>query len=56
MMLFATLSGCAKLTAIGATEACAVWPYTTWSTADTDETIAGNKVNNARKQAFCEGL
>jgi hypothetical protein len=53
-MLCLTLAGCAKEIAIGAREACVVWPYTSWHDDDTDQTIRGNKVNNARKEAFCK--
>lgn len=53
MMFCVILAGCARTTAIGVTEACAVWPYTSWHVKDTDKTIEGNKVNNARRAEFC---
>lgn len=34
---------------------CTVWPYTTWVEQDSDLTILGNKLNNARKKGFCDG-
>lgn len=52
-MLCVTLSGCATTMGGGAIEACTVWPPTSWSVKDTDKTIEGNKVNNARRTAFC---
>lgn len=57
--LILALSGCAKMTAIGATKAtttdvCKVWQYIKWSVKDTDETIEQAKVNNARRKGFCK--
>jgi hypothetical protein len=35
--------------------ACAVWKDITWSKKDTDQTITEIKVNNARRDAWCQG-
>lgn len=49
------LTGCASQTkpAVTVDSVCAIWPTTSWSKKDTDETIAGNKFNNARRSGFC---
>lgn len=49
------LSGCAiPIGRVGTVDsACAVWPTTSWSKKDTDETIRGNKFNNARREGYC---
>jgi len=33
---------------------CDFWRPTTWSSKDTPQTIEGNKINNARRKAWCE--
>lgn len=51
-----TLSGCAswtRNTAGTADGACAVWPATPYSKLDTEKTIEGNRLNNARREGFC---
>jgi hypothetical protein len=49
------LGSCAQTTAIsGASSACAVWPYVSWSDKDTDKTIADAKMNNARRDGWCK--
>jgi hypothetical protein len=35
--------------------ACAVWKDISWSKKDTDQTITEIKVNNARRDAWCQG-
>lgn len=49
------LSACASQTkpAVTVDSVCAIWPTTSWSQKDTDETIKGNKFNNARRSGFC---
>lgn len=32
---------------------CSAWPYVTWSSLDTPQTILDAKGNNAAKSAFC---
>ena len=50
----ATLSGCARVTAIGGiSTACDVWKPISWSSKDTTDTIVEVKVNNARRNGFC---
>ena len=49
------LGGCATTTVTGVTSACSVWKAVSWSSKDTDRTIAEVKVSNARRKAFCEG-
>jgi uncharacterized protein YceK len=55
--LMLVLSGCSKMMEIGATKpaACAVWRDVSWSAKDTRQTIVEVKVNNARRQGYCEG-
>lgn len=53
-----TLGGCAswtKSTVATADAACKVWPTTPYSKNDTKETIEGNRLNNARREGWCEG-
>jgi len=49
------LSACAHQTnpAVTVSSVCAIWPQTKYSKYDTDETIIGNRVNNARRSGFC---
>lgn len=49
------LSGCETMMGSDANNqaACIVWKPTPWHVEDTDETIRGNKRNNAARQAFC---
>lgn len=49
------LTGCVSQTkpAVTVSSVCTVWPETKWSVKDTDETIRGNKFNNARRAGFC---
>ena len=50
------LTGCFKTTAIGGTDsACSVWRDISWSSKDTPQTITEVKINNARREGFCEG-
>ena len=55
ILLILPLAGCASLTATTATNksACAVWRDVSWSHKDTDQTIGEVKVNNARRDAWC---
>lgn len=56
VMLSALILGaCAKTTgtAVTVNSVCSVWPQTKWSVKDTDDTIRGNKFNNARRAGFC---
>jgi len=36
--------------------ACAVWTGIGWSPKDTDQTIHDVKENNARREAYCQGV
>ena len=56
-MLLLVLSGCSTLTGTVATNttACTVWKDITWSSKDTRETITEVKVNNARRDGYCQG-
>ena len=60
-LLLATLSmflltGCFRTMAIGGTDsACVVWRDISWSSKDTPQTITEVKVNNARREGYCEG-
>lgn len=55
------LAGCQQTltTRTDATEAnivrdvCRAWPITTYSSRDTEETILGNRANNAARSAYC---
>ena len=50
------LAGCARpMATAGISTACSVWKPTTWSKKDTTETIAEIKVQNARRNGFCNG-
>lgn len=55
MLSTLVLSACASQTkpAVTASSVCAIWPETKYSKHDTDETIRGNKFNNARRAGFC---
>ena len=49
------LGSCGQTTGIsGASSACLVWPYVSWSDKDTDKTIADAKLNNARRDGWCK--
>lgn len=56
MLSAVTLSGCAKMTGIAATNSavCEVWKPIGWASKDTDQTIVEVKVNNARRQGWCK--
>lgn len=56
MMSTFALTGCASLTGTRGTNAsaCAVWKDISWSKKDTDQTITEIKVNNARRDAWCQ--
>lgn len=58
MLSILALTSCASLTPTAATvkAACSAWPYTSYQKGDTDRTIAGNKLNDARKDGFCKGV
>jgi len=51
------LSGCFNLTGTVETNttACTVWKDISWSSKDTRETITEVKVNNARRDGYCQG-
>lgn len=55
MLSTLALSACASQTkpAVTVSSVCSIWPVTSWSKKDTDETIKGNKFNNARRAGFC---
>jgi hypothetical protein len=57
MLLTLPLTNCASLTATPATNGsvCNVWKDISWSKKDTDQTITEIKVNNARRDGWCEG-
>lgn len=42
-------------TAVSVETVCTVWPRTSYSRLDTDPTIRGNRLNNARRDGFCRG-
>lgn len=49
-----TLAGCAKTMAtVGIKTACNVWKPISWSKKDTTDTIIEIKVQNARRNGFC---
>lgn len=48
------VASCSRTTATVGTE-CAVWRPITWSQADTPQTVAEVKLNNARRKAWCGG-
>jgi len=50
------LTGCASLTGTRETNGavCSVWKDVSWSKKDTDQTIKEVKVNNARREAWCQ--
>ena len=61
-----TLSGCATmmgtkeslgpgLSAKQKAAVCALWTGVEWEDADSDDTIVGVKVNNAKRDGFCNG-
>ena len=51
------LTGCSKVMGIGVTDlaSCTVWRDISWSSKDTPQTITEVKINNARREGFCEG-
>jgi len=51
------LTGCSKMMGIVETKpaVCTVWKDISWSKSDTPQTIVEVKVNNARREGFCEG-
>lgn len=49
------IAGCATTGGGGTEGVCSRWRPTTWSQRDTAETIAGNKINNANRKAWCDG-
>lgn len=55
MLSMFLLTACASQTkpAVTVSSVCAIWPQTSYSKRDTDETIKGNKFNNARRSGFC---
>jgi hypothetical protein len=57
ILCLSALTGCGSMTATKETNlsACAVWKDITWSKKDTDQTITEIKVNNARRDAWCQG-
>lgn len=55
LLLMRPLAGCANTTATGATSVamCDQFKPISWSSRDTDETIAGVKAHNAVHKAIC---
>jgi hypothetical protein len=55
-MLLLVLTGCSTMMGIGAIDpaACTVWRDVSWSSKDTPQTITEVKVNNARREGYCE--
>lgn len=56
-----TLGACTTTTASVAIDAfkrdvCSIWQPISWSTKDTDATIAGVKKNNRVRERFCKGV
>jgi hypothetical protein len=51
------LTGCATMMGTPETNkaACGVWKDISWSKKDTDQTIGEIKVNNARRDGYCQG-
>jgi hypothetical protein len=51
------LTGCFKtMDIVGTSPAvCSVWKDISWSSKDTPQTITEVKVNNARREGYCEG-
>jgi hypothetical protein len=56
MLPLLILNGCSKMMDIGGSKpaACSVWRDVSWSSKDTRQTIVEVKVNNARRQGYCE--
>lgn len=54
--LLLILPGCATTTATVATNqsVCEVWKPVSWSKKDTDQTITEVKINNARREGWCQ--
>jgi len=52
----ATTMGSSDPTVVDRMTLCNVWRPVTWANADTDATIEGVKVNNAKWKAFCSGV
>lgn len=53
------LASCVQTTGtaeISGASACAVWPYVSWSSKDTDKTIEDAKLNNARRDGWCKDV
>jgi len=55
-LLTAILTGCATQIPLNENSACAVWTGIGWSPKDTDQTIHDVKENNARREAYCQGV
>lgn len=49
------IAGCVTTGGGGTEGVCSRWRPVTWSKRDTTETIAGVKVNNANRKAWCDG-
>ena len=56
MLLMSPLMACASQTGIVETNksACNVWRAVTWSSKDTPQTISEVKINNARREGYCQ--
>jgi len=56
IMLLSVLTGCSNLTGTKETNlsACSVWRDVSWSSKDTAQTITEVKINNARREGYCE--
>ncbi len=54
--LLLVLTGCSKVMGTAETNlsACSVWRDISWSSKDTPQTITEVKVNNARREGYCE--
>lgn len=49
------IAGCATTGGGGTEGVCSRWRPITWSKRDTAETVAGVKINNANRKAWCDG-
>lgn len=58
ILLILPLMGCSSLMVTKETNAsvCNVWKDVSWSSKDTTGTIIEVKINNARREGWCEGL
>jgi hypothetical protein len=56
ILLTFPLTGCASMIATKETNGtvCNIWQPVSWSKKDTDQTIQEIKVNNARREGWCQ--